>query len=196
MTDEADLLRAVCEHPAEDTPRLMYADWLDENHRGRHAAFIRKWVAVGPWRELKSTSTRPQVTLWAGDGCSVYWGPSGKTRLWVKGEMRQVCDRIPIEFDWASGPQLLFDRGFLSHVTCTGDDWIAYADTITAGHPVERVTLTRLPHYMKFPPGSRFEATWLDLAGSTPSGRTVDALPVALAHWFPGITFDLSAILA
>ena len=30
-TDEAALLAAIRLHPAEDTPRLMYADWLDEN---------------------------------------------------------------------------------------------------------------------------------------------------------------------
>lgn len=29
--DETALLRAILTHPAEDTPRLMYADWLDEN---------------------------------------------------------------------------------------------------------------------------------------------------------------------
>ena len=30
MTDERDLLAAVLERPAEDAPRLAYADWLDE----------------------------------------------------------------------------------------------------------------------------------------------------------------------
>ncbi|WP_171471338.1 TIGR02996 domain-containing protein [Frigoriglobus tundricola] len=29
--DEQALLAAVIAHPDEDTPRLMYADWLDEN---------------------------------------------------------------------------------------------------------------------------------------------------------------------
>jgi uncharacterized protein (TIGR02996 family) len=30
MSDEAALLRAIAAHPEEDTPRLAYADWLDE----------------------------------------------------------------------------------------------------------------------------------------------------------------------
>lgn len=30
-TDDAALLAAIIAHPNEDTPRLMYADWLDEN---------------------------------------------------------------------------------------------------------------------------------------------------------------------
>ena len=31
MSDEAALLKAIIAHPDEDTPRLVYADWLDEN---------------------------------------------------------------------------------------------------------------------------------------------------------------------
>src|SRR6266542_126090 len=31
MSDEAALLHAIGEHPDEDTPRLVYADWLDEH---------------------------------------------------------------------------------------------------------------------------------------------------------------------
>ena len=30
MSDEKALLAAIWEHPHEDTPRLVYADWLDE----------------------------------------------------------------------------------------------------------------------------------------------------------------------
>lgn len=37
MNDERALLAAICAHPEEDTPRLMYADWLDE-----HAATLKK----------------------------------------------------------------------------------------------------------------------------------------------------------
>ncbi len=31
MDDETALLKAVCDHPDEDTPRLADADWLGEN---------------------------------------------------------------------------------------------------------------------------------------------------------------------
>ena len=39
--DEAALLRAVCLVPADDLPRLVYADWLDEHDRPERAEFIR-----------------------------------------------------------------------------------------------------------------------------------------------------------
>ena len=41
MSDEPALLAAILAHPDEDTPRLVYADWLDENGRAERAEFIR-----------------------------------------------------------------------------------------------------------------------------------------------------------
>lgn len=41
MTDEAALLAAILAHPDEDTPRLMFADWLDEHGQPERAEFIR-----------------------------------------------------------------------------------------------------------------------------------------------------------
>lgn len=41
MSDERALRAAILAHPDEDTPRLMFADWLDENDRPDQAEFIR-----------------------------------------------------------------------------------------------------------------------------------------------------------
>ena len=41
MTEREALLRAVCENPDDDTPRLVFADWLDENGEPERAEFIR-----------------------------------------------------------------------------------------------------------------------------------------------------------
>lgn len=41
MTDETALLAAVLDRPEDDTPRLVYADWLDDHDRPERAAFIR-----------------------------------------------------------------------------------------------------------------------------------------------------------
>ncbi len=41
MSDEKALLAAIWEHPHEDTPRLVYADWLQENGQPERAEFIR-----------------------------------------------------------------------------------------------------------------------------------------------------------
>jgi uncharacterized protein (TIGR02996 family) len=54
MSDRAALLAAICAHPDEDTPRLMYADWLDENGAAKRAAYIRAKVAY--YREVRDDS--------------------------------------------------------------------------------------------------------------------------------------------
>jgi uncharacterized protein (TIGR02996 family) len=41
VTDQAALLRAILEAPADDAPRLVYADWLEENGEHERAEFIR-----------------------------------------------------------------------------------------------------------------------------------------------------------
>jgi uncharacterized protein (TIGR02996 family) len=46
MTDREALLRAIIENPADDAPRLVYADWLDEHGDPDRAEFIR--LTTGP----------------------------------------------------------------------------------------------------------------------------------------------------
>ena len=50
MTELA-LRAAITDFPDEDTPRLIYADWLDETERPERAEFIRLQI------ELEQTPT-------------------------------------------------------------------------------------------------------------------------------------------
>ena len=46
MSDGDALLRAILAEPDEDTPRLMYADWLQENGEPERAEYIRVQVQL------------------------------------------------------------------------------------------------------------------------------------------------------
>jgi uncharacterized protein (TIGR02996 family) len=46
MTDADALLAAVLAEPDDDLPRLVYADWLDENGRPERAEFVRVQVEL------------------------------------------------------------------------------------------------------------------------------------------------------
>jgi uncharacterized protein (TIGR02996 family) len=46
MSDAAALLKATVAHAAWDTPRLAFADWLDEHGEADRAEFIRVQVAL------------------------------------------------------------------------------------------------------------------------------------------------------
>lgn len=45
MTPDS-FLKTILEHPADDAPRLVYADWLDENGDSARSEFIRKQIEL------------------------------------------------------------------------------------------------------------------------------------------------------
>jgi uncharacterized protein (TIGR02996 family) len=46
MNEREALLRAVCENPDDDTPRLVFADWLQEHGEDNRAEFIRVQIEL------------------------------------------------------------------------------------------------------------------------------------------------------
>ena len=46
MTERDASQPAVCDNPAEDTPRLVFADWRDENGEPERAEFIRLQIGL------------------------------------------------------------------------------------------------------------------------------------------------------
>jgi uncharacterized protein (TIGR02996 family) len=46
MTEREALLKAVCDNPDDDTPRLVFADWLQEHGDEARAEFIRLEVRL------------------------------------------------------------------------------------------------------------------------------------------------------
>jgi len=52
MSTEKSFLQAVCETPNDDTPRLVFADWLEDNDQPQRAEFIRlqcRLAAMSAW---------------------------------------------------------------------------------------------------------------------------------------------------
>lgn len=69
MSNESALLAAIWEHPHEDTPRLVYADWLQENDQPERAEFIRVQCALAQfdrWDDSpqKAELERREEQLW------------------------------------------------------------------------------------------------------------------------------------
>lgn len=46
------LLRDICAHPADDAPRLIFADWLDEHGQLERAEFIRVQCEISRWLKI------------------------------------------------------------------------------------------------------------------------------------------------
>lgn len=147
-TDGDLLLKAILENPAEDTPRLVYADWLEEQGQGERAAFIREAVQYPHCEFVRLTGGDPFQLLGIPEpGRGVVVGPpsddplvnDANRRTWMWGETEDfgcVVHDMVRELDYR------VDRGFVCGVRCKSEAWLKWADALTAAHPVERVTLT------------------------------------------------------
>lgn len=152
------LLRDVLEHPDDDTPRLILADWLEE-HGGEaeRADFIRSQVVLATYKR----ETCPNAPV-EGVPESLFGYP-----VLLEGENPNRCGRcrwcglkeqekallnahglsrwVPNGWEgWVEGRQA-FHRGFIETLRMDGDSWVQHADTILAQHPIEQVQLTIPP---------------------------------------------------
>jgi uncharacterized protein (TIGR02996 family) len=139
MSDHDAFLAAICENPDDDTPRLVFADWLEERDQPERAAFVRAQIELArtpvwepfavlcKWRQTDWLTGNPfRGTLPAVDGFHIEWHPEAFRRGF--GWRLNVRSQL----DWEQmGPQLL-NRVPLGEMHLWGgattlDDWRRFA---------------------------------------------------------------------
>src|SRR4051812_24449427 len=75
-TSEA-FFQDIAEHPDDDTPRLVYADWLDDHGQPGRAEYVRAGVALAAldeadparadWQRRRDAVRREQEELWGAE---------------------------------------------------------------------------------------------------------------------------------
>jgi len=124
MTDLDALLRAVLDHPDDDTPRLIYADALEDVGGSERAAFIRTQVELARLPEYDPLWVRTRHTPWLISG----------------GAFILQLPELPDGLGWS--PREPFRRGFPAAVQARdGAAFVAGADALFAAHPVEDLEL-------------------------------------------------------
>ena len=79
MNDRDALLATILAEPDEDTPRLVYADWLQEHGEEDRARFIRAQGEVGrTFVALNKSLARQCRTAWSFRSCSSTGRSSGR----------------------------------------------------------------------------------------------------------------------
>ena len=146
--DERGFLAKIIAEPAEDTHRLVFADWLDERGDRPRAEFVRVQVelarldADGPVRtplwDALSARERDLFLGWAG-----WW----VRPLPVRGAVALSHPDCTVTCGVANPVVYTFRRGFVSTVRCAAADWLSRGDAVRAAHPVTRVTLTTAPDF-------------------------------------------------
>ncbi|HEY1186518.1 MAG TPA: TIGR02996 domain-containing protein [Gemmata sp.] len=131
MSDEDALLAAISAHPDEDTPRLAYADWLDEHGDPDRAEFIR--LQIGLWPMMKAGAPA--------------W-PAVRERvepLQAAHALRWAGSLVPL----LPGEGVSFNRGFVDTIGVTDRNvqanWPQAVGRGMAEHPIRRVWLAGVP---------------------------------------------------
>lgn len=125
MTDEAALLASILADPADDTVRLAYADWLDENDQPARAEFICVQVGLA-----RLPGCCPICNSETGHRKDCLYGDRGDTlrrrerELWANRSSIGFPDSLPFVsclegYYRGDRPCGYVSRGFVSHVTCT-----------------------------------------------------------------------------
>lgn len=126
MSDGDALLAAIAAHPNDDTPRLVYADWLDEHNDPLRAEFIRVQVAVRRLEDRPAEEQREHVHLWR------------RQQELLDNHRRDLLG--PIANDIHSF-DAVFDRGFLSQVKLSATAFLKNAKWVAALLPAPRVRI-------------------------------------------------------
>lgn len=213
MTDRETLMASIIANPADDAPRLVFADWLEEHGQPERAEFIRlqieklkcpKCGGSGRFGEFDMASfgvyvcdlprclalrKREEELLDAGpDGESneFNWCPDA---IWDAICEDKLMLRRPDEFS--------YHRGFVERIRLDPRDFFQHARDMMARTPLRKVEFTREPQAIH---GRRLawigRRDWPD--GGLPNrsdGLTHPYLPlwhrICLAEFGEGIEFSV-----
>lgn len=199
MTPRDAFLQAVIEDRDSDLPRLVFADWLDENGDEAERAwaeFIRLRCALSCTADgvLATCRDHAESLAVSRDLHLLYrYG-----RQWLPKVYAAAGDAVITNAWWS--------RGFVRLVELNAADWLSHADAVLAATPLEEVVLATWPvlddHYDS--PNSRFV---LNIRGRrqciTVGRRDVDAhgrddaarvfVTDLLRREWPGVAFTLPA---
>lgn len=149
MPPEDAFLRAILADPDDDAPRLIYADWLDENGDSDRAEFIRLQIALAAG--AKGDPRRPELTR--------------RERQLLGAHGREWAAPVA-----GKGLSWTFRRGFIEGVNVAAPTFLSRAADLFAAAPIRHVRLVSIgpnaPRLAACPALARVAS--LDLAGCRP----------------------------
>lgn len=159
MTDRDALLQAVIAEPDDDAPRLVFADWCDENGQSERAELIRRQCeAYRLIREederiedqLKGISDEVARAMRAADLRSQR--QLSTDRLPARAH-RHLFPELPVRWGWVwepaylrfefkrPGHRFILRRGFVEGCTLRWNEWLAHGSAVAGANPVRYVQL-------------------------------------------------------
>ena len=119
-TEQAALFQMILDHPDDDAPRLVYADWLEEHGQAERAEFIRVQIEAAKLNNSDPQRTRLEVR--AGQLLRAH------VRAW----------RPPFKVGYR------FARGFIDWISLDPDEYRQYACELFRSAPISGLKLKRI----------------------------------------------------
>src|SRR5262249_16680589 len=157
-TTEAGFLRTILDNPDDDTPRLAYADWLEEHGDSARAAFIRAQCRLATLDE----DDPARLPLLRDQDRYMPQAPAALAP-------QKRLPWLPRTPSWPT-VGLGFERGFLARVTTTATSFLDKAEALMQAAPVQHARLTSAKRTLlglaRCPALRRLRSLELDRVGS------------------------------
>ena len=136
--EEAALIRSIVAHPDEDTPRLVYADWLDEHKQHERARLIRVQCSIVNLQAEEKALIEKHGAEWGGP----LFGACCENWKFHRGFPEEVTMRFSDYFDTL---ERLNDLTPLCHLHLIGgtDDRLRQLAALPAAHQIRSLEIDR-----------------------------------------------------
>ncbi len=144
MTGHDEFLRVIRDRQEDDLPRLVYADYLDENGEELRAEFIRVSCELWPLTRNGSFHVRTRSHVNSCRRCKLDDRQSELMDVLFpdRGRVCYTVERTGYESRSLPPAALcLFSRGFVTEIGWSYDQWMEY-HPLLAREPIVRVTIT------------------------------------------------------
>lgn len=125
MTLPPDLLAPILTRPDDDLPRLIAADWLEENGQGEWAEFIRSQIES---EESDKNQRRHQRRL-----CEI-WDGENRNGLGYQFDLPPLQSRMGWEKCDGETEIIIVRRGWPDEIRCTMAQWVGEYCQRCGGH--------------------------------------------------------------
>jgi uncharacterized protein (TIGR02996 family) len=168
------LLRAICEAPWRDAPRLSFADWLEGQGQPGRAEFIRQSIARG---------TNPPRRFEPEDHDALEWTWPLAERCGPHGPGRWGCPPSRVGWD------VEFERGLVCRAAMSRRMFLRHAGELFALHPITTVDLGTGSYLSA---DCAMKLRHLYDAGRTQEGGRLERVPPAIFRHLGGVGLPVS----
>jgi uncharacterized protein (TIGR02996 family) len=128
---DLELLQTIIENPDDDTPRLIYADWLEDHGNQARAEFIRaQCESARLFREGKDLDRAFALR-------------AKHTELLRQHEKEWVGEFPNKASSWT------FERGFIEYVAVDAKNFLQHADSLFINTPIRRLSIFYVGQHLR-----------------------------------------------